>query len=385
MSPKRPKDSEIRKIREQLQGATASSDLPYDLRWALRILLGEHVATPEVVRQEVMLGLTEELVSRKDIAALTWLAKQSHREASKSARTGLHRLRSQKIEIEIPINAPEETSGTGLTLEAELKSLITMYYGQEQRAVWFSQEAPRGIYIHQAIISAEHGLVDFKSLSSTRKRFRQHAKRIRNSMTAELVDADLARWFIEDAARRCQEAEHGLPEAYVRSSQLLGSILPRTEHPALAITPAQTAPTHLNEILEWAELKSWLPERLFLQRLFLRIQEVSTSRIMLNEQQRTEQKNEILIRAIGEYFTPQRCKSARQILLDTAHLLAIGGKMNQAALVRAAAEVFAQPPERVVDHPFPRSFIERFVQRKEAPPEEADEPTTSDEGLIISK
>jgi hypothetical protein len=383
MSKKRSVVDEAVKIRGQLKEADpAAGGLAYDLRWAARTLAGEEVAPPEVLAEELLLALTEELAERKRGDTLTRLASSSHRSVAKAARTGLHRLRSHKVGVDVPVPAPEPHTGTGLLAVSTTRGLVTMYDGRGERAIWLAAPSAKGIYLHQGRISAANGLLDFETYSSTRRKFRKLVEQVRTRMVAEYVETAVAHWFIEEAAQRGQRAQRGLPEGYAAASQLLGPP-PEGEHPALGITAAAVSDETLLDLFQERALGSWLPESDFVRRVLLRLQEVATSRLLVSASQGTEQLSAVLGRAVEEYHTAQRCATARRILLDTAHLFAAGGCGDKAALARAAADVYEGPRGQVVTHPFLRRFIERALPaqpRGGGPPPEAK---TTEGGLIM--
>jgi hypothetical protein len=382
MSQKRPFTSEALRIQEQLRSTSlASADLPYDIRWALRVLNGEEAEPPEVLRQEVLLGLAEELIARKAIKTLDWLARLKQKNVAKAARTGLHRLRSQKIEIEIPISSFREQSGTGtLSRTAALRGLITLYDSRCQRMLWLTQEATQGILIHQARVSAEHGLLGFDSWRTGRRRYKELSERISERLPTAEVEIQTVRWFIEDAVQLSHATEHGLPEGYASASQLLGPA-PDGAHPALSIEPAQVSNEILLGLLELRELQPWLPDRDFVRSWLLRIDEVATSRILVDEHQRSIQIGNTIERATADYFNAARCRTSRRILLDTAHFFGLKGRMGEAASARTAADLFELPPERLIAHPFPRAFIERSIAPRTRPPKK--EEVELESGLIL--
>jgi hypothetical protein len=380
--PKRCSPNDITKIRDQLHQADPRGDLPYDLRWAVRTLHGEEVPAPEVLAEELVVALMDELVAKRSTAILDRLARLPHKVVAKTARAGLHRLRSQKVEIEVPPPAPEAHAGTGLLAAApSLQGAVTMYDVRMQRVIWLMHDAPRGIVAHQARVSAEHGLLDFDAFSTTRRKFKQLQARIAEKMTTARVEPAVARWLIDDAARRAQLAGRGLPAGYARALQTLGPP-PGGEHPALAVTPVSVPDDQLRQLFELRELAAWLPEQDFLRSLALRLEEVATSRIVVDDQQRRAQLAAAIERAVAEYHTSDRCRVCRQLLLDTTHLLAAAGRRNDASRVRAAAEIYTRPVEQIATHPLPRFFLERVVnpQTLEPSPPAA---AKSEAGLIL--
>lgn len=360
-----------------------------DLQWALKALNGEDAPPPgEAVRPEVAYALVEELVELKKAGVLEHLAQVKHKTVSKAARMGLHRLRSKKVAAQVPTQSAQRPSGTGMAIQQELRSLVSIYDGRWDRLVWLADDAPSGVQVYQARVSALHGLMDFRSGSTSRKEYRARIKEIRQDLGGDLIDRDQAIWFVQEAAQRCRDEERDLPVAYTKASRVLGHAL-QGDHPALSVEPAAVEPHELIEILELTELRYWLPERMFLQRLALKLSEVATSKVIINEQQRAEQFSNHLDRAMEEYFTVDCCAACRRLLLDTAHLFLVRDRPTQASRLRAAAELFASDPEEVVTHPLARTFLERLVRLpadQSAEDEEGEDqaaPETKTEGGLI--
>ncbi len=383
MTKKRPPTGEVSRLREQLTGA-ADAELPYDVRWAQRILAGEGVPPPEVLRRELIEALVGELVARTAADALASLAACAQREVSKAARTGLHRLRTQKVDVAVPSPAAEPRSGTGLLESQEPLALITPYDGSNQRAIWLTTPEERGLVIHQARISAARGLVEFISYEATRRKYRELAAHVREQVIVAEVPAPTALWFIEEAARVCREQQRGVPESYLAASRILGAP-PVQEHPGLAVAPAEAPPSELLRLYQDRSLSYWLPERDFVQSLLLRLQEIATSRIVVDDRQRRAQIAATIERGLDEYYTPARIAACRRVLLDTTHLLSARGWSELAGYARQAAELFAGPRAALIAHPFARAFLERVIDSVEErqPAEEAPPERKSDGGLIL--
>lgn len=364
---------EIIQIREQLRLSTPDADLPYDSKWARGFLHGESTPTPEVLREEVVIALVEELVVQGEAALLTSLAQTSNRGAAKAARKGLHRLRTRKVPVEMPTPAPPPSSGTGQVARSGVQGVISMYDHRMHRSVWLPHEAPRGLMLNRARISVESGLLDFEVWASSRKKFREMRRAAQEHIEVAQVAPEVVRWLIHDAARQAQGLQRGLPPDYIKSSQLLGPV-PSMIHPASEIAPADAPPAELARILDLKALSLWVPEQEFIQQVSLRVQEITTSRIIADDRQRHAQLTNLLDQTTEEYFTPQRMEACGRVLLDTAHLLLAGGRPEEAALVKAGATLFERPQDEVHTHPLPRLFIERVLggitPPREEPPQE---------------
>jgi hypothetical protein len=336
----------------------------------------------EALRPEVAYALIEELKERKQAEMLAHLAQEHHRALAKASRTALHWLRSQKVEVEVP-NEPTGGSGTGQAIQQEIPSLVTVYDGLWERLVCLGVEAPAGVRVFQARVSALHGMVDFITGTTSRRDYRSRVRAIRKELGGELIEAELAYWFIDDAAKRSEAKKKSLPPDYARASQAMGQA-PRGQHPALALALPETEPSDLQALFDLPELQLWHPGGPFIRRMQLKLDELATSRLMINENQRTDQVAAIIDRALEEYFTKERRKGCRQFLLDAAHMLANQRRAERASEVRWAADVFKLSLPELKAHPLPRFFMERLLDtpRRAKAREHAPE-QISEGGLIL--
>lgn len=212
--------------------------------------------------------------------------------------------------------------------------------------------------LHRARVSWRGGLLELKTGTTTRREYRNVLRDLeqRELMTARCDEA-AASWLLQAAARQTKELGRGLPEGYLLASRLLTGKRD-APHPALAIA---SDPSELLELYERPELFiGWMPEEDAMQKLALRLQEIATSTILVDETQRRQQATEALEAAAAEHFADERARDdTRRFMLDLAHLLALRESPRDAARVRAVVDLFESAD--VVEHPFARRFFERFI------------------------
>lgn len=367
MSKNRSAPHYVTQIRQVLTADTDGADWPEDLLWARGVLGGAAEPPPESIDKEVLITLMDELLRRGDTKALTDLAKVKHKRVSKAARTALHRLRTQKVKVEVPTQGERAPSGTGQSHSRKLRSLATIYDPRGEREVALVEEEHTGITMVQARLSASQGLVDIRVLPSlTRKKYRQMVKRLDSMGVLALISREQARWYIEDGVRRGREAGRALPGGYARACQVLGPT-PSGDHPALDLQPGEADPGDLLALYQLQQLSGWLPDRDFLNSFLLKLQEIYTSKVIIDDNQRRAQLDNAIDQALESYFTAQNTLAARQILLDTVHMLRCQEQHGPARAMRAAADLFQLPRERLLVHPFIRMFLERMLQVERAP------------------
>jgi len=335
--------------------------------------------------QEVLVGLVDELVARNDNDRLAALAQVKHKAAAKAARTALHQLRSRKVKVEVPGAGPRQRGSGAETGRSNLpSSMATLYEPDWRRHVFMIDDAVGGsVNVYWGRISARVGLADLELLKSmTRKELRALLSRFREVVELVQVPRAEAYWLIADAADRCRATGHTLPSGYAAMTTMAGGA-PGGGHPAEGKAPHPEADhEQLTALYEGEELRSWVPDQAFMQRMVMRLQEVSTSRLVLDEGQRRSRIMAVVDSAIEELFDEQGLAAGRRVMLDTAHLLFCKGDEERGSLFRAAADVFSLSPERAVVHPLVRGFLERLLNMDallasmdEAPaPEAGEEP-----------
>ena len=238
MPKKTPPDRDIERIRRSLAGTEEGDSA--DICWARQILLGDDAPPPgDALRPEVAYALVEELIERQDADTLARLAQSHHRSVAKAARTGLHRMRSHRVAVEVPVEA-EPHEGTGAAGQQSIRSMATIYDSRWERLVWVATDSPSGLRIHQGRLSALFGLVELHSAAATRKEYRAKTREILEELGGEMVDPDHGRWLIHDAARRREAHGRSLPRGYVLAARSLGSA-PEGGHPALSMAPERGA------------------------------------------------------------------------------------------------------------------------------------------------
>ena len=363
MSKKPPPRKDIERIRRELREAREDATAPTsaDLSWARRILDGDEAAPPgDALRPEVAYALVDELVELRRDRQLSHLASIRHTTLAKAARTGLHRLRSHKVDVEMPVGDDAPHQGTGMAVQQQLQSMATGYDVGWERLVWLAEDAPGGVLVFQARLSALSGLQDLQSGTATRKAFKAKARQVLDDLGGALVDAESARWLIHDAVRRCEAAGRTPPRGFVQASQALGPD-PGGPHPALDIAPGPDDPDRLVDLFKLPELRRWHPDRDTLRRLTLRVDEAATSRLVLSQAQMDERLAGIVETTVAEFFDEPRCSACRTLLLDTAHIYSVRQDADNAAGLRAAADAFVLPPQEVAAHRFARFLVARVV------------------------
>lgn len=377
MSKKAKESRHIEEIRRLLAQEERGDEWPADLQWAWGALRDSSDTPPgapageppDVIEPEVGAALIAELIDRRNTDALTRLARARDKRVSKAARTALHRLRSLKVEVEVPRGDDRPAqSGTGQVQVQAAVSLASVYMGEWERELLLVEEAAGGGHVViWAHVSAHHGLASLERLGASvpRRELRDMHRRLSDATLVYELPFSHVRWLLDDAIKLAKASGRSLPRGYTKAMTGIGPS-PGGPHPAMAAPVADASVAELLALYDMEELRSWSLSREAMHRVVMRLNEVVTSRLMVDDQQRVAQIRATLDREAVRMVTPEWCAAARRVLLDTAHLALMAGNIEGAARLRAAANLMDEPPERLKGHP----FVARFVARNFKLPEQ---------------
>jgi hypothetical protein len=351
------------------------------LGWARRLLHGEREPPPPDLSSSLIEALTGELAARTAVADLQWLAGLPQRPLAKAARAGLHRLRSRRVDVQLPARAAP-TRGTGDEVgRSKLPCLITHYDGQAERLIWIATPSADGATVAQARLSARHGLLELHHGNLSRRNYRLMDRELEQRMPVAMVDETTAGWLIHEGARICAQQQRLPPSGYGQHQRELPGNEPGP-HPAEAVPAVELDGETPRRLYELEVMKTFLPDAEALQRLALRLQEVASSRLFVDEGQRQRQREHTLTHWLEDYFDEDRLAATRRWLLDTTHFLNLLDRHPADRQLRAAASLLARPRAELLSHPFIRTFAERLFDTSSK--EEADPASErSSSGLII--
>lgn len=334
--------------------------------------------------EDVAEALITALVRREDVTKLTGLAEGKDKAMAKRARRGLHLLRSRGRSVEVP--RPAATPRVALATAAEEApiSLASVPVADGEQIIWLAQPRSDGrVDVFQGTLQDDRGLYRFEAMHTSRKHWRSVAQDFMALEKAIIVSVSgaYARWRLEEAAARTVALGRTPPRGYAEVRRLMEPVQVPTLHPVEELVPesavarAVAEPERLSGVLELPELRAWTPPEEELQRLWLRVNEIATSRLIIDEQQRAEQQREAALRAARESWEgPLRARLVER-LRETAYLVVRRGQatgrrernyLNEAALILAASRRLADPAATADDDVVIRRIYERFIARMPA-------------------
>jgi hypothetical protein len=338
------RDSSLRpeSIVEEMDCAGCTKPLPAEVSAAREAIVSldpkSIAALPELLALAAVHAASQagraEVLSELAADAPKAVAKEAKRELQKLKQRGVQvpELKQRGEAVLKPLPEAEAPACYASSVDA---------YGE--RAVWWARAARGGgggVEVVQAVISDVKGILAVDALSLSRRSFREFTKRLprQGVVTTAEVSRDHARWLIAHA--ESEGARNGFTPAqgYAEALRLLGSA--PAEKPAL---PALDfgADGELPHAMAGAALfsdplfLSWIPEEDALRSFGLRVDEIATSQLFIDQAQRKEALARASEEAAEAYFTPQRRARYAHRLAEMAHVLE-SEKRHDAARTAAA-------------------------------------------------
>jgi hypothetical protein len=331
---------------------------------ARAFLEGEVDLLPGAIGAEDAERLVQVLIARGDAARLERLGESRDKSVAKSARRGLHLLRTRGA---APPPARRREFRVHGPYAEEVPSLASMIDGRGERIVWLVRPAQEGGYeVYQAEISDERGLLAFTAGAVAKKEWRAHAERViadRRLAVGEVTGAH-ARWLIEQAWERAIAAGRSAPEGFAAARLSLGVVARPDRHPALELaaplSPDEARP-RLGTLFELPEIAPWIPPRAALDPLDLELGQIATSRLVVDPTQREAQVDQAIARVIERTLTPEERDRYAERLRETALLLAARGAIEEARLAVAGAALIDDRSSPAADNPFFEQMFKKLV------------------------
>jgi hypothetical protein len=319
---------------------------------------------PGTLSQVVAEALVDLLVAERELSKLTLLCEKGARDVAKVARRGLHRLRSHGVRVDVP--RPELgtlPSPVPVTEPGEAWTTTPDAKGARLVAV-LVPGARAGFCMIHVQVSDELGLVDVFLSEGPKRAWRDLRRAFREEMP-DMVMADLpigyAVSLIEEAYELTVASGRSPPSEFAHARSFLPPSS-RGEHPALSrIAPAALSAGDAEALFELSDLAEWAPAREHLTSLSLRMEEVATSTLLIDERQRRDARRAVIDRIVEKVWdTPSRERYRRR-LLDCALIYGLAGHEDDAGRLRAQADRLASPEFVAVEDPFARRLVEKLL------------------------
>lgn len=316
---------------------------------------------------------------------LRQIATEGGKDLAKDAKRELQRLRSRGVEV-------AELAPTGVSIVKPLPALAdppcyaSSLDGFGERALWIAKNVPgRGIHIAQLVVSDVRGVVAVDVLGLGRRAWREFRDSLPHGgpvFTAE-ISREHARWLVQQATQVNDALRLPAPHELGQAAPLLGPLPPagweppsRTRFPRENDKPGDAARSA--ELFDSPLFASWIPAEETLRALSHKVEEISVSRLYVDEAQRRAAVHSTLADAAAAYWTAERRVLYAARLLEMAFVIAEAGQGDLAALAAATSHALDSdaPLESV---PFALRLFDRAFQLPAEPPPAAPESA----GLIV--
>ncbi len=321
------------------------------------------------------------LEEAEDVAGLQALAEEAPREVRGLVRSALHRLRSAGVEVP----GARRRSGWRPAAASVPPSVLSAPDGVGQALAWLVRPAAGGgLTVAQLLLQAGEGVAGVDIGPMSRKGWRD----VQATMEEEADELVCCELPVDEVAALVAEAlttDPSRKEVRARLSDLLplleGAEPPSGPHPVYALVgedPDDGPVDGAKEVLDIGPLDRWTPPRVLFQALLLRLAERDHGVLVLTPAQKAEAREASIDRTVDEAFADRA--SWRRRLEDTARVLAVQGRTEDARRLLAAARAMTQDraPSTI---PWCRALVTKWLDRQE-PEEDEDEPLERTESGI---
>ncbi|HUX08808.1 MAG TPA: hypothetical protein VMX35_16025 [Acidobacteriota bacterium] len=323
---------------------------------------------PEV--DQLVLMIIGDAKSPEAIEALNQIAEYGTKEASKTARKALYKLRQKGL-----ITATEETGEPETALaEAGEQAYASNIDTFGSRLLLLAIPGLREILVCQGSVEEERGLLRFSAAEMQRKAYRTFLKELREQIKSDRysslveIDPGHCRWLLEQAYVRAQVVGTLIPGSYKSLRYRLKA--PEGHNPGLFVRKrvevsedeVGRVSARLEEVFSVPDVAIWMIDKEALIPYARRYVEMAESKLVINEQQRQARLDDALTDFTAEYFSQEsgRLDLMARRLEETGYLLSLQGKTDEARLLEAlaldlAGSSFLKP------HEFLRQFMLRSI------------------------
>ena len=318
----------------------------------------------------------------------------------RALKTALYRLERQGL-----VKKEEQT-------ESELRVLIPRPADRQTEA-WASwpesqgergmvlklPDAGRGYVMAIAVVNSEGVFHEFEAIQTTRKGVKALLDKMTGGVEGRLIEIPVEhfRFLMEEVAEMYQRQNHALPSGYEPIHKYLASQVEAVSRPHVydlldekEIVADPILLRTSDSLLEVQPFVTWrLPEGL-IQSFAEKIKELGESRLVISQSAQMERTAQINREAAAEIFTPELRQHYRRLLEETALLLHLTDRPQEAKRALAVAIDLENEIGLLTEDNFILSLVTRSIASEVEPQvegaeEQATRETTTESGLIIPR
>ena len=364
-----------------------------DAQDAREFVAGDMTADELELDTTVVAALVAHLVETQNAAKLAELASGGDKALIKEARRGVHRLRSRGVDVTVD-RAPwqKKQKLTAAVETPEAWAAPPDGSGERLLAV-IAPAAGRGYHVIYVHVSDEQGLLDVVASRGPKKLWRDLKRRFdERRLLFAPVAPGYAAHLIDASYERTVSMQRTPPRQFAQIGPVLSEI--RTdkefEHPALTqLTAKSPTPAESEALHELAEVKGWSVPRDSLRALGRKFDEIQSSQILVDDEQRVKARRDALNDALVASFDEAGKNRWRGRFLDAAYVYHQGGHKAEASHLRALADDIMAEDFDPLAHPFTRRMVEKLVSPDllapgSQPAAAAQAPGAPEENLIVA-
>jgi hypothetical protein len=344
------------------------------------------------------LGSTQSPVAVKVLQILQEIpAEKPMRRALKAA---LYRLERQGL-----VKKEEETESEPRVLiprpaDRQAEAWASWPESQGERGMVLKlPDAGRGYVMAIAVVNSEGVFHEFEAIQTTRKGVRALFDKMTGGVQGRLIEIPLEhfRFLIEEVAEIYQRQSHALPSGYEPIHKYLASWVEVVSSPHVynlldekEIVEDPILLRTSDSLLEVQPFVTWRLSEGLTQSFVEKIKELSESRLVISQSVQMERTAQIHREAAAEIFTLELRQHYRRLLEETALLLHLTDRPQEAKRALAVAIDLENEIGLLTEDNFILGLVKRSIesevgQQVEGAEEQAQREMTTESGLIIPR
>lgn len=343
-------------------------------------------------------GLTETfaatVVRAEAVNALEGAARSAvGKPTMKPLRRAGHILSSKGKKIALPEAEPEKPVIKSLPEEKPI-SFVTHFDSAGKQLILFVSPTGRIFHLFQAIIDEEKGIEDFMVMEITRKEKSSLIKEWQQNPKFIQADDYYSLYLLRKAEELTKRTVGSLPKTYASNKFLLPALPSDYEPPDVRKTAEESlARVETEKIIELHKRPDffwWGPDDIKLKVLEQKLEEISSSPLVLTESQRKQQIETVIENGAKEYLTKHKADTLANRWEEAARVFAfkndweaVKTSLRAAEELRRYADSLEQGGENVLVPLFVIEEIKSFVKPAQEEGAGGVSSRTSEGGIII--
>lgn|GEM_PF-2286186 len=239
--------------------------------------------------------------------------------------------------------------------------------------------------LFQGLVDERVGLEDFQAVETGRSGARNLLKSVKEAKLIQ-VDEVYASHLLDKAAALASSKNQSIPPVYLSHRAALPAIpaeyKPLDPREKLPSAPSRDDARKASSLLERDDFVPWFPDEDIFRSVQLRLDEIATSRVIINDAQRKSQLDKAISDGAIKYLAGEGAERLAARLESSAYLFVAQDKLDAARLAIAAADEIREyaSSDQSQETKEPPDFVMAIFKRafpnigKVEPEEKPDEP-----------